>query len=190
MVVTYTNYRGETSIRKIIPKSVRWGHNEWHKTDQWLLLALDIDKNADREFALRDFGIPTNLLHIALGHIEHMAAWIADTNKRAKWSSGIYSFESLGEDMPALTMAAHCLREDGAPCAWPDCGCNPLATKIIAALVEQGWKAPDEPAFVHNADERRVKLKDVITAVANAAALDENGYIANKSEIIAAIRRV
>lgn len=54
--VTYTNWRGETSTRRIIPKSVRYGSTEWHPEPQWLLLAWDDDKKTDREFALKDFG--------------------------------------------------------------------------------------------------------------------------------------
>jgi hypothetical protein len=57
-VISYTNYRGETSVRRIIPKSVRFGSTEWHPEPQWLLLAWDDDKQADREFALKDFGSP------------------------------------------------------------------------------------------------------------------------------------
>jgi hypothetical protein len=37
-----------------------------------------------------------------------------------------------------------CLAPSKAACAWPDCGCDPEATKVIAALVEQGWQAPKE----------------------------------------------
>jgi hypothetical protein len=55
-VVYYTNWRGETSRRRIIPKSVRYGSTEWHPEPQWLMLAWDDDKQADREFALKDFG--------------------------------------------------------------------------------------------------------------------------------------
>lgn len=58
VTLTYTNYRGETAQRTIIPKSVRFGSTEWHPEPQWLLLAYDSDKGADREFALRDFGAP------------------------------------------------------------------------------------------------------------------------------------
>lgn len=35
-----------------------------------------------------------------------------------------------------------CLAVSKAACAWPDCGCDPEATKVIAALVEQGWEPP------------------------------------------------
>lgn len=54
--LTYTNHRGETSERTIIPRSIRFGSTEWHREPQWLLLAFDASKNADREFALKDFG--------------------------------------------------------------------------------------------------------------------------------------
>lgn len=37
-----------------------------------------------------------------------------------------------------------CLAVSKAACAWPDCGCDPHATKVIAALVDQGWIAPPE----------------------------------------------
>lgn len=39
-----------------------------------------------------------------------------------------------------------CLARCKAACAWPDCGCDPEATKVIAALVEQGWQPPDPTA--------------------------------------------
>ena len=30
-------------------------------------------------------------------------------------------------------------------CNWPDCGCDPYATKVIESLVEQGWTTPSRP---------------------------------------------
>lgn len=32
-----------------------------------------------------------------------------------------------------------------ADCNWPDCGCDPHATKVIEALLEQGWSGPRVP---------------------------------------------
>jgi len=52
--IVYTNYKGETDIRRILPKEIIFGSNEWHKEDQWLLLAYDQDKQADRTFAMKD----------------------------------------------------------------------------------------------------------------------------------------
>lgn len=54
----YTNWRGETSERIIKPMYVWFGSTEWHPEPQWLLTAFDLEKNADRDFALKDFGQP------------------------------------------------------------------------------------------------------------------------------------
>lgn len=56
LTISYTNWRGETSLRRIIPKGVRYGSTPWHPEPQWLLLAWDEEKRATREFAMKDFG--------------------------------------------------------------------------------------------------------------------------------------
>lgn len=50
----YTNYKGEQSHRRVIVHSVGYGSNEWHPEPQWLMYALDLDKNEFREFAMKD----------------------------------------------------------------------------------------------------------------------------------------
>ncbi len=52
--IVYTNWKGVTGIRHIIPKDIFFGATEWHKEEQWLLNAFDVDKQADRAFALKD----------------------------------------------------------------------------------------------------------------------------------------
>ncbi len=52
--IVYTNWKGVTSERNIIPKNIFWGSTEWHKEEQWLLNAFDVDKQEDRAFALKD----------------------------------------------------------------------------------------------------------------------------------------
>jgi len=52
--IVYTNYRGETAERKIIPIELWFGSTEWHPEEQWLLKAFDLDKKAERNFALKD----------------------------------------------------------------------------------------------------------------------------------------
>lgn len=52
--VIYKNYKGETGLRKIIPLGMYYGHNEYHKEDQWLLKVWDLDKWAYRDYALKD----------------------------------------------------------------------------------------------------------------------------------------
>lgn len=54
--LTYTNWRGETAERTIVPLSVWYGSTEWHPEPQWLLKAYDMEKGAQRDFALADFG--------------------------------------------------------------------------------------------------------------------------------------
>lgn len=52
--IIYTNWRGETAKRRIIPISIWYGNTQWHKEKQWLLKATDSDKNEQRDFALKD----------------------------------------------------------------------------------------------------------------------------------------
>lgn len=52
--VRYRNYRGETAVRAIMPYQVRFGSNEYHPEQQWLLEAIDTERDVVREFALAD----------------------------------------------------------------------------------------------------------------------------------------
>ena len=59
VALTYTNWRGETTQRTITPKRIWWGATDWHPEPQWLLTAFDAEKQAERDFALKDFGAAT-----------------------------------------------------------------------------------------------------------------------------------
>ena len=52
--ILYTNWQGFTSYRNIIPKSIEFKSTDWHKEEQWILNAFDVDKQADRGFAIKD----------------------------------------------------------------------------------------------------------------------------------------
>jgi len=52
--IVYTNYRGETAQRRIIPQRVWFGATQWHREEQWLLDAFDLDRESPRSFALCD----------------------------------------------------------------------------------------------------------------------------------------
>jgi len=55
VTILYTNYKGETALRKIIPTGKIWfGSTEWHPDEQWLLDAHDVEKGALRNFAMKD----------------------------------------------------------------------------------------------------------------------------------------
>lgn len=54
VTINYTNYRGETADRNIIPKGIFFGTTKFHKDKQWMLHAFDVEKQELRDFALRD----------------------------------------------------------------------------------------------------------------------------------------
>lgn len=41
-------------MRTVVPQEIWFGSNEWHKVDQWMMRALDIEKGEVRDFALVD----------------------------------------------------------------------------------------------------------------------------------------
>ena len=52
--ILYTNWRGETAVRIIVPKEIIFIATEWHPEKQWCLIAFDVEKQAERSFACRD----------------------------------------------------------------------------------------------------------------------------------------
>jgi predicted DNA-binding transcriptional regulator YafY len=64
VTIRYTNHRGETANRRILPHRLKFEATEWHPEPQWFLVAFDLDKQATRDFALADIHswTPTNLM--------------------------------------------------------------------------------------------------------------------------------
>ncbi|MBC2806581.1 hypothetical protein C3Y94_025865 [Rhizobium ruizarguesonis] len=56
ITLLYTNHRGDTAERILLPISVWFGITDWHPEPQWFLKANDLEKQAERDFALKDFG--------------------------------------------------------------------------------------------------------------------------------------
>lgn len=52
--VIYTNWKGETRERTIIPIKFFFGETQFHKGEQWFVRALDKDKQQVRDFAIAD----------------------------------------------------------------------------------------------------------------------------------------
>lgn len=52
--VLYTNWKKKTSLRRIKPLEIYLGSNEYHPEEQYLLRCIDVDKNAERTFAMKD----------------------------------------------------------------------------------------------------------------------------------------
>lgn len=59
--VLYTNYKGERRERCIIPIHLWYGSTEYHPEPQWLMQALDKEKQQVRDFAMKDM---TPLLYV------------------------------------------------------------------------------------------------------------------------------
>lgn len=51
---TYTNYRGVTEVRRVVPINIWHGTTEWHPRKQWFLHAWDLDRQAARDFTWAD----------------------------------------------------------------------------------------------------------------------------------------
>jgi hypothetical protein len=51
-IIVYTNHRGETAERHIIPQRMTYGTTDWYREPQWLLVAYDADRRAERTFAM------------------------------------------------------------------------------------------------------------------------------------------
>lgn len=52
--ILYKNWKNETRIRTIQPVCIVFKSTEWHPEEQWILVALDIEKNEIRNFAVKD----------------------------------------------------------------------------------------------------------------------------------------
>lgn len=56
----YTNHKLETESRRARIMSVWYGTSEYHQGEQWFLMARDLDRDAIRNFAMRDMtGVTT-----------------------------------------------------------------------------------------------------------------------------------
>jgi len=52
--IVYTNYKGETSVREIVPEKIWFGATESPPEPQWMLDAVDVEKKVQRSFAIKD----------------------------------------------------------------------------------------------------------------------------------------
>jgi hypothetical protein len=50
--IEYTNWRGFRSVRRIRPRYLAFENNEWHPETQWILYAYDLERIAERTFAM------------------------------------------------------------------------------------------------------------------------------------------
>ena len=87
----YRNHRGEISERRVTPLGVRYGSTKWHPEHQWLLCAYDLDKGAQREFAMKDIGaravLPREATDSMCAYAKHRHPEISKEQARGIWHS-------------------------------------------------------------------------------------------------------
>lgn len=52
VIIDYTNWRGERGERRIRPLRIYHGASQYHRDPQWIMIALDVSKRAERHFAM------------------------------------------------------------------------------------------------------------------------------------------
>lgn len=55
--IEYTNWKGSTRVRYIIPIKLTFGRTEYHPQDQWLVQACDCEDRQMKHFALKDLQV-------------------------------------------------------------------------------------------------------------------------------------
>lgn len=98
LTFAYRNYRGEVAERRVIPKAIWHGSTQYHTEPQWLMTALDLDKQSDRDFAMRDMqpsGATSRPDKWLIWSNEHRAWWGPDSSgyRGIISHAGRYSFE-------------------------------------------------------------------------------------------------
>jgi hypothetical protein len=85
LTIIYTNWRGETAERRIIPIKPWYGTTEWHPDPGWLIKAWDIEKDAERDFAWSGIAHPAPHNEGLTVAIDHMRDELAefDANGRS-----------------------------------------------------------------------------------------------------------
>ncbi len=53
IAVRYTNWRNETTLRRIIPLQAFYGKTSYHPQEQWLLRVWDLDREDYRAYSLK-----------------------------------------------------------------------------------------------------------------------------------------
>lgn len=109
---TYTNWKGETAERRAVPIYLFFGTTEWHKEPGWLLRAFDMDKLAERDFALKDCDFATVELAEAplvirgeKGNGVKLEGW--DENLLEEFRSEVSEKEPSPLDCPACGGSGH-----------------------------------------------------------------------------------
>ncbi len=50
----YINWEGKRAVRTVKPIKLWYGKTQWHPKEGWLLKAVDLEKNEERDFSVKD----------------------------------------------------------------------------------------------------------------------------------------
>jgi hypothetical protein len=172
VTLAYTNWRGETAQRTIVPQRVWFGSTDWHPEPQWLLTALDAEKGADRDFALKDFGNPAVQPgpRRATGPIDPEAGF-ATSGAEARWiadiGAGVYD-DAQPAPWPEGLIHLTNTRRFHVDCATEGCGrvartrfagrdyCEPCGRKVAGAAKPDKINWRDDPDAIVEDDEPQI----------------------------------
>ena len=78
-IVRYTNWRGETTERRLILGDVRFGTTEWHPKPTWLINAFDLDHPVQiwKEFDLLQCDFTLRADPTQDERVKALVAWLA-----------------------------------------------------------------------------------------------------------------
>ena len=108
VALTYTNWRGQTAVRRIVPLRVWFGSTAWHPDPQWLLTAIDMDKGWKRDFALAGFGQPVTAQDAAQDVELLLSAYKGLlVLHRIMVKSGLHAGEKTTSELADRIVAAH-----------------------------------------------------------------------------------
>jgi hypothetical protein len=134
VTLTYTNWRGETAERTILPQRVWFGATDWHPEPQWLLTAIDVEKGVERDFALKDFGaapqdaMPETLERLR-PYLDALPAGVWET-----WTSWNHRRITAKGGVVGGVLHAYNQKSDGQPdLSWTELECRAIC-EIVNAL--------------------------------------------------------
>ncbi len=104
LAIRYTNHRGETADRRIVPRQIRFGSTEHHPEPGWIIEATDLDKGAQRSFAWEG---------ICAAHREEVARLTKERDE-ARVAQAEAERDEARAEVDRLRQA--CSREDDAIC--------------------------------------------------------------------------
>ncbi len=79
VIFSYTNHKGVTEYRRVLPISMWFGCTAWHPEAQWFVKAFCLDRQATRDFTMS--GIMSPWMRLA-DYLEQHAKSIGESDDR------------------------------------------------------------------------------------------------------------